>query len=114
MIATFAFIGLFAVGSVDAIITGGADFDTGATAYAMEYPASRVTDFAPAVPHVDPPQPVETLKAADVDYSFTTEALLGAPELDFAFTAEPLFEDFTRSGEKTEPVATPAADLSTF
>lgn len=84
MVATFAFIGLFAVGSVDAIITGGADFAP-RSAYAAEYTPTRITP-AVVAPVVEAPvveeAAVETaLKAAgEIDYSFTTEVLLGGPE----------------------------------
>lgn len=80
--ASFAFIGLFAIASVDAVVTGGADFDPG-TAYAMDYPAAHVITPAPA-PAVtaEPETPAETAKtvAEEIDYSFTTEDLLGGPE----------------------------------
>lgn len=84
MVATFAFIGLFAIGSVDAIITGGADFAPG-SAYASEYRPVRVAPVAqPAAESVTVEEDVasaETLKSAgEIDYSFTTEELLGGPE----------------------------------
>jgi len=103
MLATFAFIGLFAVGSVDAIITGGADFAPG-SAYAAEYTPARVAEPVPAaVATVEEPKEEDTAKTAataSIDYSFTTETLLGGPELDLVAT--PLFEDMLAAGDKVE------------
>jgi hypothetical protein len=82
-IATFAFIGLFALGSVDAVITGGADFGPSA-AYANEYRSAPVVTAqadAPAVIAEEPEQAVKTIAPEEVDYSFTTEVLLGGPEV---------------------------------
>lgn len=112
MVATFAFIGLFAVGSVDAIITGGADF-TPRSAYAAEYTPTRVAQPQPTVVStVEEPNAEETVKtaaAANIDYSQTTETLLGGPELDLVST--PLFEDMLAEGEKVEqPDALAAID----
>jgi len=110
MVATFAFIGLFAVGSVDAIITGGADFAPG-SAYAAEYTPARVASPAPAtVAAAEEPKEDNTAKTAvtaNIDYSFTTETLLGGPELDMLAT--PLFEDVMAEGEKVEQPAPLAA-----
>jgi hypothetical protein len=107
MIATFAFIGVFALGSVDAIITGGADFGIGA-AYASEMPAStRIVRPQATIP---PPVVVEALedvaaaKAVEnenVDYSFTTEELLGGPL--------PTIEDLAVEIDKLLEVVEPAA-----
>lgn len=97
MFATFAFIAVFAVGSVDAIITGGADFTPG-TAYAAEYAAHRVTATTLPVPAAElltteEVTPEDALKSAgEIDYSFTTEVLLGGPEESLAI-AEPVTED---------------------
>lgn len=103
MIATFAFIGLFAVGSVDAIVTGRADFAPG-SAYAAEYQAVHVGTPAPVeVAAAEEPKPDNAAKSAEgapIDYSFTTEILLGGPELDLFAT--PLFEDLLAEGEKVE------------
>lgn len=103
MIATFAFIGLFAVGSVDAIITGGADFAPG-SAYAAEYTPARMAEPAPVtVAAAEEPKPEDTAKTAataNIDYSFTTETLLGGPEVDLVAT--PLFEDVLAAGDKVE------------
>jgi hypothetical protein len=103
MVATFAFIGLFAVGSVDAIITGGADFAPG-SAYAAEYTPARVAELAPVtVAGTEEPKEDDTSKTAvtaNIDYSFTTETLLGGPELQLGAT--PLFEDVLAEGEKVE------------
>lgn len=118
MMATFAFIGVFAVGSVDAIVTGRADFALG-SAYAAEYQAVRVTAPAPVVlAAVEAPAVEEATKAATaaaIDYSFTAETLLGGPELELVTT--PMFEDIMAEGEKFEqpqPIATIEAELTVF
>jgi len=110
MVATFAFIGLFAVGSVDAIITGGADFAPG-SAYAAEYHPQRVVqpEAAPA-PVVEVASTEAASKAvAELDYSFTTETLLGGPELELGVT--PLFEDILAEGEKFDVTGEPVASI---
>jgi hypothetical protein len=85
--ATFVFIGLFAVGSVDAIVTGGADFNPG-SAYAMDYAPAVLTPVPTAVTPDDLAPlatEAETIAAVEsVDYSFTTEVLLGGPETAIA------------------------------
>ncbi|ANP47415.1 hypothetical protein [Candidatus Viadribacter manganicus] len=111
MVATFAFIGLFAIGSVDAIIMGRADFAPG-SAYAAEYQPERMLTPAPArvVAPVDEAAVEEAVKSAasDIDYSFTTEVLLGGPpELEQATL--PLVEEIATEGDKLEPVATDEA-----
>ena len=112
MVATFAFIGLFAIGSVDAIITGGADFAPG-SAYAAEFRPTRVMPTAqPAAETLTVEEDVasaDALKSAgEVDYSFTTEELLGGPEPVLAVVEEPAVAEFTFEGLKsgsTEPLA---------
>lgn len=120
MFATFAFIGLFAVGSVDAIITGGADFAPG-SAYAAEYQSVRVQAPAPqtlaVAEEAKPEDAMKTAATAELDYSFTTEILLGGPELEITVGAEPLFDDVLAEGEKVEqpePVAAAEAELTIF
>ncbi|MEQ1820113.1 MAG: hypothetical protein ABL871_16035 [Terricaulis sp.] len=116
MVATFAFIGLFAIGSVDAIITGGADFAPG-SAYAAEYrPARVMPTSAPSTETLAVEEDVdanEALKSAgEIDYSFTTEELLGGPEPVLAVVEEPVVESFSFEGLKAsaEPVASVAAE----
>ncbi len=114
MVATFAFISLFAIGSVDAIVTGGADFAPG-SAYASEYRPARI---APVTPTVEAAVLEETAStdemksAGEIDYSFTTEELLGGPEPVFAVVEEPAVEGFSFEGLKAsaEPVATRAVE----
>lgn len=112
MVATFAFIGLFAVGSVDAIVMGRADFAPG-SAYAAEYRPERMVTLAPVVTAPVEETVTETaLKSAEsgVDYSFTTEILLGGPiELDLA--SLPLAEEVLTEDEKLE--AEPAVEVLT-
>lgn len=110
--ATFAFIGVFTLGSIDAVITGGADFDSG-DAYAMDYSSERVA--APtlaAAPVVEPQASAETVKAVaveEIDYSFTTEELLGGPE-ETAFD-DVVLEDLAERDGKAEASA-PVADVN--
>lgn len=118
MVATFAFISLFAIGSVDAIITGGADFAPG-SAYAAEYTPTRVAPAATPVVEVaavEEPAADTTKTAGAIDYSVTNEILLGGPEEDLlAVVQEPVAaEGFAFDTEKLkaqEPVAgTPEAE----
>lgn len=117
MVATFAFIGLFAIGSVDAIITGGADFAPG-QAYAAEFTPARVTPVAQPAADTSAVEEelasTETLKSAgEVDYSFTTEELLGAPEAELMAVQEPAIAEFSFEGVKSgssEPLADVQAD----
>lgn len=117
MVATFAFIGLFAIGSVDAIITGGADFAPG-SAYAAEYRPTRTAPAAqPAAETLAVEEDVasaDALKSAgEIDYSFTTEELLGGPEDALAAVQEPTVAEFTFEGLKTghsDPAAGAATD----
>lgn len=101
MIATFAFIGVFALGSVDAIITGGADLHV-ASAYAGEMPApARMVQPRPAETAADLVEPAPEIKPAtkeNIDYSFTTEELLGGPML--AIDGNALIEDAVIEADK--------------
>lgn len=83
MYATFAFIGLFAVGSVDSIVMGRADF-TPQSAYAAEYRPGSITSAVPtvSVAAAEEVAPEEVVKAVEIDYSFTTETLLGGPMVE--------------------------------
>lgn len=114
MVATFAFIGLFAIGSVDAIITGGADFAPG-QAYAAEFRPTRVTPVAQPAAEIlaaeEEAAAAEALKSAgEVDYSFTTEELLGAPEAELMAAQELVIPDFTFENLKSGSSA-PLADV---
>lgn len=106
MFATFAFISLFAIGSVDAIITGGADFAPG-SAYAAEYRPARITPLeAPAIePAVVEEAAAETTKTVgEIDYSVTNEILLGGPEEELAAVAQApvVIEGFAFDTEKLQ------------
>jgi hypothetical protein len=115
--ATFAFIGLFTLGSVDAIVTGGADFGP-SSAYAGEYSSPRVIApapvSAPAVEIAAETEAQKTVAAEHIDYSFTTEELLGGPEPLLAISDEPMADGFVIGGEKPvqalEPVAGAASE----
>lgn len=110
MIATFAFIGVFAVGSVDAIITGGADFHV-ANAYAGEMPApARVVQHQSAETAAELIEATAEIKPAtkeNVDYSFTTEELLGGPML--AIDGNALIEDAVIEADKVLEMQVPSA-----
>ena len=112
--ATFAFIGLFAVGSVDAIVTGGADFAPH-SAYAAEYRPTIIAAAAPASAPAEIELPATedaALKATEVDYSFTTETLLGAPEAE-VLTAEGPAEPAPIEVESTKvDITKPGADAT--
>jgi hypothetical protein len=116
MIATFAFIGVFAFGSVDAIITGGADLGIG-SAYAVEMPAGtrivrpQATMPAPVVEALEEAAPSKAVEDENVDYSFTTEELLGAPLLTFNEVA--LIEEAVVDTDKLLETVEPAAAIAT-
>jgi hypothetical protein len=101
MYATFAFIGLFTVGSVDAIVTGGADLAPH-SAYAAEYRSTLITQPAP-IPQpnaIELPTVEDALKAVEIDYSVTIEELLGGPEEQLAAVAiEPAPEGVSVEGK---------------
>lgn len=85
--ATFAFIFAFAVGSMDYLITGGPDWNPdGGQAYASEYVAPVRLSFATAeAAPLEPPPTLAEIDAKSVDYSFTSEDLLGGPVTSAAF-----------------------------
>jgi hypothetical protein len=116
MIATFAFIGVFALGSVDAIVTGGADFGIG-SAYASEMPAA--TSIVRPQPTVQAPVVVEALEETapkkgvadeNIDYSYTTEELLGGPLLTIADDMLP--EEAVMGADKLVEADEPAAAIA--
>jgi hypothetical protein len=79
-VSAFAFILTFAVGSVDAIVTGGADFNPGAEAAEMPQAYVQYVDYTPPTfTDAEAPPEAEEIVAIE-DYSFTTETLLGGPE----------------------------------
>ena len=114
MIATFAFIGVFAVGSVDAIVTGGADFSV-ANAYAGEMPApARVIQRQPEAAISEPAEETAAIKPAtkeNVDYSFTAEELLGGPLL--AIEGNTLIDDAVIEADKALELLDPDTVLET-
>lgn len=83
--ATFALIFASTISSLDAVFTGAApDWNDGGVAYAMEAPA-RLAPSEP-VARAQPLSlaPLAAPAAEPVDYSFTTEELLGGPDDPFA------------------------------
>lgn len=115
MVATFAFIGVFAFGSVDAIITGGADFGI-ASAYASEMPAdTRITRLqiaasAPVVVEaIEEAAPTKAIEDENVDYSTTSEELLGGPLL--TINDEALIEELAAGTDKLLEAVEPAAAI---
>jgi hypothetical protein len=120
MIATFAFIGVFAFGAVDAIITGGADLGI-ASAYASEMPAAtrmvrpQATVAAPvAVEVIEEAAATKAVEDENIDYSQTTEELLGGPLLTINDDAmiEELIVDTDKLLEAVEPAAAIATEDS--
>lgn len=77
----FLLIFAFVVSSVDYLITGGPDWNPAGDAYAMEMtgPRSYATPVS-AEPTALAAETEETELMAEVDYSFTTETLLGGPD----------------------------------
>lgn len=103
--ATFAVIFASAISGLDAVFTGNApDWNDGGVAYAIEAPLhpgasepvvrAQPLSLAPLAPSA----------AAPIDYSFTTEELLGGPDDAFApaqVAAKPAPEDFAASVSAT-------------
>lgn len=103
--AVFAAIFALTLVGVDYVVTGGPDVSPGGVAYAMEIPQA-----APRAEHVVragplPPTRLEQEDAAalaePVDYSFTTEVLLGGPDTVLA-AYEPFAGGVTRVGDKPD------------
>jgi hypothetical protein len=83
-VSAFAFIFTFFVGSVDAIVTGAADWNPGAEAAEMPRAYAQHVDYVlPAFSDAEAP-PEEAQAIALEDYSFTTETLLGGPDTGLA------------------------------
>jgi hypothetical protein len=79
-VSAFAFVFTFFIGSVDAIVTGAADFNPGAEAAEMPRTHVQHVTYTPPV-FQDAEAPPEAFEAIElVDYSFTNETLLGGPE----------------------------------
>jgi hypothetical protein len=86
---TFALIFATTLTCVDFLITGAPDWNPGGEAYAME-PVRRVA-AAPVVEEVKTPEVVmltAALVERRIDYSYTSEVLLGGPDMDFMSTAK--------------------------
>ena len=85
----FVLIFGFVVSSVDYLITGGPDWNPAGEAYAMEMrgPRSYAAPVRAEQTTLTATTEEEAALAEEVDYSFTTETLLGAPDTVFASTA---------------------------
>lgn len=84
-VSTFAFIFAFAVLSVDYVVTGGPDWNPDAEAAELPAAYTRVAvPPPPRLPHAAPPERPAVVEPAEVDYSLTTEDLLGGPGTDLA------------------------------
>jgi hypothetical protein len=83
----FSFIFVFAAASVDAIVTGAADWSPGAEA--AEYRAAPALAYvAPVFVGADEP-PAAREELALVSYSVSTEALLGGPDATLPVGTQP-------------------------
>ncbi|MFO1016311.1 MAG: hypothetical protein U1E03_01865 [Hyphomonadaceae bacterium] len=101
---TFAFIAAFTVVSLDHLITGGTDWNPdGGQAYAMEVSRSFAQPVAPQVQTAEltslAPVLAETEEPEPVDYSYTTETLLGGPDTELP-TYRPFADGFTDAADK--------------
>ena len=82
--ATFALIAAFTLGSLDYLIArGGPDWNPGGVAYAMEPPRTYLA-ATPAPDIVAEAPPALDAAPETVDYSVTSEVLLGGPETTLA------------------------------
>ena len=84
-VSTFAFIFAFAVLSVDYVVTGGPDWNPDAEA--AELPAAYTRAAVSPPPRLSDAAQREqpaVVEPAEIDYSFTTEDLLGGPGTDLA------------------------------
>lgn len=87
---TFALIFATTLTCVDFLITGAPDWNPGGEAYAME-PVRRVAAAPVSEEELKTPE-VVTLTTAlverRIDYSYTSEVLLGGPDADFMSSAK--------------------------
>lgn len=101
----FALIAMFALGSVDYLVTGGPDWNPGGEAQAAELPRAApilAVERAPE-PVVAPPPSLILVAAALPDWSVAAEDLLGGPEP--AFASEPAaFENASYLGDDAPAV----------
>ncbi|MGE0739836.1 MAG: hypothetical protein AB7O98_00725 [Hyphomonadaceae bacterium] len=89
--STFAIIFTVFAGGVDYVLSGGPEWNPGAAAAPYVPEVQRVVVAAQAAAEVELPAPVEPIVVHQIaDYSFTTETLLGGPEL--ALAADELLE----------------------
>lgn len=104
----FALVFGLLVTGTDYVITGGVEWNPGGEAYAMEMPQSRtqadlVVRAGPLPPTTAAKDP-EWIEIAPLDYSFTTETLLGGPDTVLA-SYEPFADGVTRDADKPDDLA---------
>lgn len=106
--AVFAAIFAFTAAGVDYVVTGGPDWNPGGVAYAMEInPTQTRGDLVVRAGPLAPTQNAEDdawIEIAPIDYSFTTETLLGGPDTVLA-AYEPFADGFTRDEDKPDALA---------
>jgi hypothetical protein len=106
--AVFAAIFAFTAVGVDYVVTGGPDWNPGGVAYAME--VSQTQTHGELVVRAGPLAPTQNtedeawIEIAPIDYSFTTETLLGGPDTILA-SYEPFADGVTRDGDKPDALA---------
>lgn len=104
----FALVLALLVTGTDYVITGGVEWNPGGEAYAMEMPQSQtrgelVVRAGPLPPTTDA-KDAEWIEIAPIDYSFTTETLLGGPDTVLA-AYEPFADGITRDADKPDALA---------
>ncbi|UPT64367.1 MAG: hypothetical protein M0D54_07495 [Hyphomonadaceae bacterium JAD_PAG50586_4] len=106
--AVFAAIFAFTAVGVDYVVTGGPDWNPGGVAYAMEI--SQTQTRGDLVVRAGPLAPTQTteedawIEIGLIDYSFTTETLLGGPDTVLA-SYEPFADGITRNADKPDALA---------
>lgn len=109
----FTLVFALLVTGTDYVVTGGPEWNPGGEAYAMEMPQSQVS--ADLVVRAGPLPPAtqdkeeEWIELTPIDYSFTTETLLGGPDTVLA-AYEPFADGVTRDADKPDA---PAFEIET-
>lgn len=102
----FALVFALLVTGTDYVITGGVEWNPGGEAFAMEMP--QTAQSAEPVVRAGPLPPAaaeeEFVELAPIDYSFTTETLLGGPDTVLA-EYRPFADGVTREPDKPDDLA---------